>query len=105
MREVVLSADALRDVEDATSWWDEHRPDARGLVVDELAAALDHLGEHATTLPVFQRIGSSFVVRRYLLPRTRRHIYFTVEADRVLVLAVWGSVRAVLPRLRARTRT
>ncbi|UJR85775.1 hypothetical protein [Sandaracinus amylolyticus] len=105
MRDVVLSADALRDVEDAASWWDENRPDARGLVVDELDAALAYLGENATTLPEFPRIGRTLVVRRYLLPRTRRHVYFTVEPDRVLVLAVWGSVRSVLPRLRARART
>jgi hypothetical protein len=41
-------------------------------------------------------------VRRFALKRTRRHLYLVIDGNRVAILAVWGSVRGVLPRLRAR---
>jgi plasmid stabilization system protein ParE len=38
-------------------------------------------------------------VRRLLPPRTRSHIYFVEESDRVLVVAIWGANRGRGPDL------
>jgi hypothetical protein len=40
------------------------------------------------------------VIRRILLPKTRRHLYYCVDDDGVLVLPVWGAVRGRAPSLR-----
>lgn len=101
MREVVFVASALRDVEDVASWWEANRPDAPGLVSLEIREAAERLARGASTLPVFRQVGP-LAVRRLHLPRTHRHFYFCVSAERVVVLAVWGSVRGLLPRLRQR---
>ena len=67
----------------------------------EVAAALDELGDIASTLPVFRKLRSA-AVRRVHLQRVHRHLYLALNEDRVVVLAVWGAVRAILPALRAR---
>lgn len=101
MMEVVFVASALRDIEEVAVWWEANRPDAPGLVSAELRVGAARLAQDASMLPVFRRIGE-LSIRRLHLPRTHRHLYVHPEADRVVVLAVWGSVRGLLPRLRAR---
>lgn len=99
--DVAFVPSATRDLEDVAAWWVANRPDAPGLVTHEISAAKERLAVDATTLPVFRRVGT-LVVRRLHLPRTHRHVYDEVRADCVVVLAVWGSVRGILPKLRAR---
>jgi len=100
---VVVSPSAKDDLDDAWLWWREHRTEAPLLLLDEVAEAFSKLEQIATTLPVFARVGP-LVIRRLHLARVHRHIYYVVATDRVLVLAVWGSVRGVLPKLNARAR-
>lgn len=99
--DVVFVPSALRDIEDVAAWWELNRPDAPGLVTAELRDGAARLAHDASVLPVFRRIGD-LSIRRLHLPRTHRHLYVHVEPDRVVVLAVWGSVRGLLPRLRVR---
>ncbi len=98
---VVVSAAAEHDADAENAWWRENRPDAPDRFGEEVTAALARLAIDAATMPVFRRVGS-MVVRRLYLPVTRRHVYFVVDEGRVTVLAVWGSVRRVLPALRRR---
>lgn len=102
MMDVAFVPSATRDLEEVAAWWVANRPDAPGLVTHEISAARERLAVDASTLPVFRRVGS-LSVRRLHLPRTHRHVYFELRADRVVVLAVWGSVRGILPKLRARS--
>ncbi len=99
--EVVFVTSARRDLDEVAAWWEANRTDAPGLVTADLRVAITRLEREALTLPVFRRVDGQ-PIRRLHLPRTHRHIYFQVDVDRVLVLAVWGSVRGILPRLRAR---
>ena len=100
---VVFSTGALDDIVEAQMWWVSNRRDAAELMSEELTAAFDELPEVAPSLPRFRRVGSRDV-RRHYLPRVHRHIYFHISTDgNVVVLAVWGAVRGLLPRLRKRT--
>ncbi len=98
---VIVSSDALADIEASDAWWRANRPDAPDLVRADIAAALEDLGDVAPSLVVFRRLRGGDVRRRHV-PRVHRHMYFVTEGERVLVLAVWGAVRGVLPALRAR---
>lgn len=100
---VVVRPDAERDAEETQAWWREHRPDAPSAVAEDLEAAFARLAEGGAIVPVYART-SGLLIRRVHLPRTHRHVYFAVEGDRVLILAVWGSVRGLLPKLRERAR-
>jgi len=98
---VRFAASATRDVEDVASWWETNRPDAVGAVTEDVRGAATRLAQDAAILPLFRRIGTDSI-RRLHLPRTHRHVYFYIDGDEVIVLAVWGAVRGILPRLRAR---
>lgn len=100
---VVVRLDAERDAEETQAWWREHRPDAPLAVAEDLEAAFARLAEDGAILPVYTW-AAGLAIRRLHLPRTHRHLYFAVEGDRVLILAVWGSVRGLLPKLRERAR-
>jgi hypothetical protein len=99
---VVFATGALDDIVEAQTWWVANRHDAAGLMSEELTAAFDELPEVAESLPRFRRVGLRDI-RRHFLPRVHRHIYFHISTDgNVVVLAVWGAVRGLLPRLRKR---
>ena len=100
---VVLSPAAERDADEANAWWRQNRPDSPDLLDDEIAAGVVRLETDAGTVSVFRRVGA-IDVRRVHLPKTRRHLYFVIEQEQVTVLAVWGGVRGVLPKLRERAR-
>ena len=82
-------------------WWRENRDKAPDLFDRELAEAIDRLARSAGTLPIFVR-RAGHVVRRYLMPKTRCHLYLEVTETQseVLVLAAGGSQRKRPPRLR-----
>lgn len=98
---VVLSRAAERDADEESAWWRENRPDSPDLLDDEIAAGVVRLETDAGAVSVFRRVGA-FEVRRVHLPKTQRHLYFVIDQGQVTVLAVWGSVRGVLPKLRER---
>ena len=97
-RRVHATARARRQIGIADEWWRANRLDAPALFVDELEAAsiliadVPHAGRR---YPVDNPPG----VRRVLLPRTGYHVYYTAEADRVLIRAVWHAVRGRSPKL------
>jgi hypothetical protein len=98
---VIVSTDAIEDIATTDTWWRINRPDAPDLVRTEVATAIESLEDLAPALPVFRRLRGA-TVRRVHLPRVHRHIYVATDPDRIVVLAVWGAVRAILPALRAR---
>ena len=95
---VELSPEALEHAQAIRAWWIENRPAAPNLFVDELGAAIRKLG-------VLPRIGCRYdapsqpEMRRVLMPRTRYHIYYTVDEDsRVArIQAVWHASRGHAP--------
>jgi plasmid stabilization system protein ParE len=91
---------ARRQVERASSWWEENRPSAPFLFEQELEAALRHLlssPRMGVRYPTTKRLN----LRRVLLPKTEYHVYFALERnDTVLVIhSVWGARRGRGPKL------
>lgn len=93
---VELSDEAKAEVARVDAWWRQNRRAAPDLFLDELALALVALedapaiGRHYEPRPG---------VRRLLLTRTHFHLYFTEQAGRVLVVAVWSAHRGRGPWL------
>lgn len=91
---VELSQDALKQAQAIRAWWMENRPAAPDLFVDELRAAIRKLA----TMP---RIGARYELpdlhetRRVMMPRTRYHLYYTIDDDSRLVRvhALWHASR------------
>ena len=95
---VVLPPEAEEQVRGIDFWWRGSRPLAPGLFTEELAAAFELLGAapfagRRYPHPEVQD------VRRVLLRSTRYHVYYRVQEDAVIVLAVWSAVRGTGPKL------
>jgi plasmid stabilization system protein ParE len=95
-----ISKRARSHIEKRQAWWSEHRPAARSLFLDELAAAERQL-RHAPELGAFYVECNGRIIRRVLLPKTGTHVYYALDAncDLVTILAVWGAQRGRAPRL------
>jgi plasmid stabilization system protein ParE len=93
---VGLRAEA--QIEEASDWWFEHRPDARGLFDGELERAfasirqMPGIGQRVEYAP---RPG----VRRVYMARVRYHVYYVDAGDAIEILAVWHSARGSEPEL------
>ena len=91
---VRFSLEAAGQLRARRIWWRENRDKAPDLFERELAEAIGRLGRSAGTLPIFVR-RAGHVVRRYLMPKTRCHLYLEVTdaPAEVVVLAAGGSQR------------
>jgi plasmid stabilization system protein ParE len=92
---VVFTVAAQRDVLEIDAWWREHRfalPDA---FLDELSAALEMIAATPSIGGIYSRRP---VVRRWMLPTTKHHVYYAVGDDVVVVKRVWSGLRR-MPRM------
>jgi plasmid stabilization system protein ParE len=96
---VRLTPRAAAEAGRADSWWRTNRPAAPELFDRELDATLRSLAASSTLGSAYAGANLDVPVRRVLLPKTRNHLYYTVEADAVVVLLVWGARRGRGPRL------
>jgi plasmid stabilization system protein ParE len=100
--QVVLTARAARETRTALVWWREHRPAAPRLLARERRGTLALLALLASApgLGALARDTRLAGVRRALLPRSRYHVYYRVDAgaSRLEVLALWHTRRRA-PRL------
>jgi len=97
-RPVLISADAEAQLIAIRSWWLSNRPAAPGIFDRELDAAIVVIGKAPGAFPVYRREGDDDV-RRALLPKSRYAVYFSVEADHVLGVALWHTARGSGPPL------
>lgn len=80
------------------SWWQENRAEARDLFADEPADGVEQIRRWPTCGTVFaSRVDG--VVRRVLMPRTKNHVYYTIDGDEIVILSVWGAPRGRPPKL------
>ena len=98
MNRVELAPRALAQVRMVDEWWRQNRLAAPTLFADELANALEILERGALFGVVYPF--PLFEVRRFLLPRSRYHVYYSVDGDLVKVRAVWHASRGKGPPLR-----
>lgn len=97
---VVLTRRAERQLELALDWWRANRGASPGLLLSEVARALD-------LIAIQPAIGAKARgvrfrgVRRVLLEPVRYHLYYRVRPvlRRVEILAVWHAERGDAPRL------
>ena len=83
----------LPDAKRKKTWWQRNRPDAVELFEQELNATLEGI---AVAPAIGQRVeqrGGDVLVRRWLMPKTRDHAYYAVEATEIVVLSFWGAPR------------
>jgi plasmid stabilization system protein ParE len=92
--------EAFAQVEQIRAWWVEHRRSAPSLFDDELIAMIQRLAEAPEVGPTYQRRGER-PLRRVLMPRTRYHAYYSVDADaaQVVIWTVWHATRGHGPPL------
>jgi plasmid stabilization system protein ParE len=83
------------------AWWRENRLEAPELFAHELAAGLEAIVNAPGAGSEF-RVIRGIRVRRFLLPRSRYHVYYRHDAtnDALEVLAVWHASRGSGPLLR-----
>jgi plasmid stabilization system protein ParE len=98
MNRVELAPRAHAQVRLIHEWWRANRLAAPSLFADELATALDQL-ERGVVFGVVYPF-ALFEVRRFLLPRSRYHVFYSVDGDLVKVRAVWHASRGKGPPLR-----
>lgn len=96
---VEFSPEALGHVEQIAAWWESNRPAAPTLFRDELEAAVSRLEIAPRAGGLYDR--ARMVLRRLLMPRTRYHVYYSVEETDGLVRvhAVWHASRGHGPPL------
>ena len=94
----VIKARAQREITQAAAWWAENRPAAPGAIRKEVTASLTVLvlqpgiGEKVET-------GRPIQVRRYLLNKSQRWLYYRVKGNVLEVLSLWGVEREHGPKL------
>lgn len=97
-RRVLIAPDAEAQLIVIRSWWTTERPLARELFDREFDAAVLAIGAAPSALPLYRREDDADV-RRILLRKTRYAIYFCIEPDHVLIVAVWHTARRSGPPL------
>jgi plasmid stabilization system protein ParE len=95
-----ISKRARRQIEKISRWWDENRPAAPTMFLDELADAERLLRSNAEAGIAYARHRTGDV-RRVLLAGSAHHLYYRYRRDRdeIVVLTVWGAPRERGPKL------
>ena len=96
---IVVTAEAEQQARTIDTWWRQERPAAPGLFTEELAAAFALLGDAPEAGRRYPHPTVSDV-RRILLRSTRYHVYYRLQENDVVVLAVWSGVRGSGPELK-----
>ena len=96
--QIKVSDDASAQIEEAASWWAEHRPAAPGAVREDLERILRLLSvEPGIGTPA--RSTTLRNVRRVTLSRIRYYLYYRASGDSLEVLALWHTSRGRPPDL------
>jgi hypothetical protein len=96
---VEISEPAALDIERIDTWWRGNR-DQKDLFREELFAALGHIEATPELATVYETDDIDGLVRYVQLKKTRHQLYYAIEGEVVLVLAVWSTVTGQPPRLR-----
>lgn len=96
---VQFTARAERELERLARAWRELRPAAPELFLDELDEAKRHLQTAPRSGHVYGHLHGR-PIRRWLLPRTQYHVYFSfIAAEQTLTIrSIWGARRLRGPK-------
>ena len=90
---------ARADAERAQTWWRRNRPAAPDAFEQELNATLERIRRNPRLGILYEQGDLEAPVRRILMAKTTHHLYYALQADDVVVLAVWGAQRGRRPTL------
>jgi hypothetical protein len=81
-------------------WWRVNRPSSPDLFDQELEAATRQLERDPALLPIYETVRGR-VVRRMLLVKTERHVYYSVDqaTQSVVVHVIWAARKGRGPKL------
>lgn len=81
------------------AWWVENAEHKR-LFAREFRDAIQHLLTSPESGTIYTRRRGR-VIRRWLMPKTRYHIYyrFDAQAQVIVIYSLWGAARAHVPQL------
>ena len=94
-----LTPRALADAKRMKTWWQRHRSKAPHLFDEELRRALARAAASPELGRVYREAALPREVRRVLMAQTSTHVYYVVDADEVVVLALWGATKGRGPKL------
>ena len=97
---VRITPEAEAQIRQIDDWWKANRPAAAELFLHELSECFATL-EHAPHIGRSYRPSPVAGTRRFLLKRTRYHVYYVAATGDVRVLAIWHARRGLGPPLRA----
>jgi plasmid stabilization system protein ParE len=95
---VRVSHRAQREADRHDAWWRANRTGSPDLFIRELLQILEVLGSNPDVGVVYDAKRFSGPVRRVLMKKTERHVYYGRLGDEVIVLAVWGGRRGHGPK-------
>lgn len=98
MHEVVVTLRALRQIDRAAAWWEEHRPAAPGAVADDFEATRQLLARQPG-IGARSRSARYPELRRVTLERIRYYVYYDIRGSTVVVLAFWHTSQGNVPTL------
>jgi plasmid stabilization system protein ParE len=85
---VILKPDAERDLREALAWYEEQRPGLGRAFLVEVGGVLDRLSEHPHLAAIIHHD-----IRRALTRRFPYGVFFVLENDAIVVLAVLHAKR------------
>ncbi|HXX66952.1 MAG TPA: type II toxin-antitoxin system RelE/ParE family toxin [Polyangiaceae bacterium] len=94
-----LAGRALADAKRQKIWWQRNRSDAADLFEQELDATLQRIAASPAIGQRVEQRGGDVWVRRWLMPKTRNHVYYAIEEAEIVVLTIWGAPRGRRSRL------
>lgn len=95
-----ITRECEAQIRDIDGWWQKNRSAAPELFLDELTETFSIIVDAPGIGHLYRRSPVS-LVRRFLLAKTRYHVYYVALREEVRVLAVWHAQRGVGPPLRA----
>jgi plasmid stabilization system protein ParE len=81
------------------AWWRVNRPAAPDLLIRELLHVLQLLEANPNLGAPYEASRFEGPVRRILMKRTERHVYYGLLGDELIILAIWGARRGRGPKL------
>ncbi len=96
---VEISEPAARDIERVDDWWRGNR-ERKDLFREELLAALAHIEATPELAAIYESDQIDGAIRYVQLEKTKQQLYYVIEGETALVLAMWSTVTGQPPRLR-----
>jgi len=90
---------ARADAEPVMTWWRRNRPAAPDAFEHELNSTLERIRRNPRLGILYEQGDVEAPVRRALMAKTTHHLYYTLDADDVVVLSIWGAQRGRVPTL------